>query len=252
MNLSKNNEPSFHTTLRKKKILTFLCALWPGGGYMYLGMMKKGALLMSLFTATAGLTLTVGWKFLGFLLPVIWCYCFFDTFHSARLSDAQRKAEDTWFFRKTVRMLREDPLNSLKERKNVVGTVLLLFALYTVVYGVLLPFFRWGEEFFWVRLTLSVIPTAVVAVLLFMLGKHLLQKDAEERARAQKAKPAEAFDMPAGAQEAAAETPEAEQEPAPENSQVVEQGAPVFLQERDESLIAEAALAVLEEDEKAQ
>ncbi len=136
MNLSKNSEPSFHMTLKKKRILTFLCALWPGGGYMYFGMMKKGALLMSLFTATAGLTQTVGWKFLGFLLPVIWCYCFFDTFHCSRLSEAQRKAEDTWFFRKTVRMLREDPLNSLKERKNIVGTLLLLFALYTIVYAV--------------------------------------------------------------------------------------------------------------------
>ena len=60
MNLSKNSEPSFHMTLKKKRILTFLCALWPGGGYMYFGMMKKGALLMSLFTATAGLTQTVG------------------------------------------------------------------------------------------------------------------------------------------------------------------------------------------------
>lgn len=257
MNLSKNNEPSFHMTLKKKKILTFLCALWPGGGYMYFGMMKKGALLMSLFTATAGLTLTVGWKFLGFLLPVIWCYCFFDTFHSARLSEAQRKAEDTWFFRKTVRMLREDPLNSLKERKNIVGTLLLLFALYTIVYGVLLPFFRWGEEFFWVRLTLSVIPTAVVAVLLFMLGKHLLQKDAEERERAKREKSAETAEMKATDSKPSVETAEAEQEPAEteavsENTDVVEQGAPVFLQERDESLIAEAALATLGEDEKAQ
>ena len=50
----------------RKKIRIFLCALWPGGGYMYFGMMKKGTMVMALFTAVAGLTLTIGWKFLAF------------------------------------------------------------------------------------------------------------------------------------------------------------------------------------------
>lgn len=260
MSLLNGKEPSFHTVLQKKKILTFLCAIWPGGGYMYLAMMKKGAIMMSLFTAVLGLTLTVGWKFLGFLLPVIWCYCFFDTFHAARLTDAERKVEDSWFFRRTVRILREDPLNSLKERKNVTGTVLLLAALYTVIYGVLLPFFRWGEEFFWVRLTLSVIPTAVVAVLLFIIGKHLLQKDAEEREKkAGLEMPEQAESLEEEKEPAKESVEEPEQtaedvEDATDNSEeqkdeaVVEQGAPVFLQERDEALIAEAALASLEEE----
>ena len=34
----------------RKKIQIFLCALWPGGGYMYFGMMKKGTMVMALFT----------------------------------------------------------------------------------------------------------------------------------------------------------------------------------------------------------
>ena len=41
----------------RKKIRIFLCALWPGGGYMYFGMMKKGTMVMALFTAVTGLTL---------------------------------------------------------------------------------------------------------------------------------------------------------------------------------------------------
>ena len=44
----------------RKKIRIFLCALWPGGGYMYFGMMKKGTMVMALFTAVTGLTLNVG------------------------------------------------------------------------------------------------------------------------------------------------------------------------------------------------
>ena len=165
----------------EKKILTFLCALWPGGGYMYLGMMKKGALLMALFTAMAGATLTVGWKFLAFLLPVIWCYCFFDTFHAARLSEEQRAEEDQKCFDRVVAFCKEDPLKNLEGKRTLIGVLILLASLYTIIYGVLLPFFRWGEQFYWVQLTLTVIPTAVVAVLLFMVGRHILQKEQDRK-----------------------------------------------------------------------
>ena len=96
--------------LEEKKILTFLGALWPGGGYMYLGMMKKGALLMALFTALAGLTMTIGWKFLAFLLPVIWCYCFFDTFHVAKLPEELRAIEDQDCFDRVVAFCKDEPL----------------------------------------------------------------------------------------------------------------------------------------------
>lgn len=162
-----------------QRIIIFLCACIPGGGYMYHGMMKKGALLMALFTALLGAALTVGWKFLAFLLPVIWFYCFFDTFHAMRLSVQQREEEDALCLQRVLDFLRDDPLKKLEDKRTVVGVLILLAALYTLIYGVLLPFFRWSEEFAIVRMILSVIPTAVVAVLLFFVGKHILQKGQE-------------------------------------------------------------------------
>lgn len=166
----------------KQKLITFLCALWPGGGYMYFGMMKKGALIMALFTALAGLTMTIGWKFLAFLLPVIWCYCFFDTFHVAKLHEDIRAMEDQDCFDKVAAFCKDDPLKKFEGRRTLLGVLILLAALYTLIYGVLLPFFRWGEQFYWVQMTLTVIPTAVVAVLLFMVGKHILQKEQDRKA----------------------------------------------------------------------
>jgi len=166
----------------KKKLITFLCALWPGGGYMYHGMMKKGAILMALFTALLGLTMTIGWKFLAFLLPVIWCYCFFDTFHVAKLHEDIRAMEDQDCFDKVAAFCKDDPLKKMEGRRTFLGVLILLVALYTLIYGVLLPFFRWGEQFYWVQVTLTVIPTAVVAVLLFMLGKNILQKEQDRKA----------------------------------------------------------------------
>ncbi|MBR5816743.1 MAG: hypothetical protein IKY38_04890 [Anaerotignum sp.] len=165
----------------KKKLVTFLCAMWPGGGYMYHGMMKKGAILMAAFTALLGLTMTIGWKFLAFLLPVIWCYCFFDTFHVAKLHEEIRAMEDQDCFDKVVNFCKDDPLKKVEDKKTFLGVLILLVALYTLIYGVLMPFFRWGEQFYWVQVTLSVIPTAVVAVLLFMVGKNILQKEQDRK-----------------------------------------------------------------------
>lgn len=166
----------------KQKLVTFLCALWPGGGYMYFGMMKKGAILMAVFTALLGLTLTIGWKFLAFLLPVIWCYCFFDTFHVAKLHEDIRAMEDQDCFDKVAAFCKDDPLKKFEGRRTFLAVLILLAALYTLIYGVLLPFFRWGEQFYWVQVTLTAIPTAVVAVLLFMVGKNILQKEQDRKA----------------------------------------------------------------------
>ncbi|MCI5679222.1 MAG: hypothetical protein MR278_04505 [Bacteroidales bacterium] len=196
--------------LEEKKILTFLCALWPGGGYMYLGMMKKGALLMALFTALAGLTMTIGWKFLAFLLPVIWCYCFFDTFHVAKLPEELRAMEDQDCFDRVVAFCKDEPLKKFEGKRTFIGVLILLAALYTMIYGVLLPFFRWGEQFYWVQLTLTVIPTAVVAVLLFMVGRHILQKEQDRK------------DAEAAEETEAGETEEAVEESALEEGNVAE------------------------------
>lgn len=184
----------------KKKLLVFLCALWPGGGYMFHGMMKKGALIMALFTALLGLTMTIGWKFLAFLLPVIWCYCFFDTFHVAKLPEEIRDMEDQDCFEKVVAFCKDDPLKRFEGRKTFIGVLILLAALYTIIYGVLLPFFRWGEQFYWVQVTLTVIPTAVVAVLLFMVGKHILEKE-QLRKEAQEVEEAEILEEAENAEE---------------------------------------------------
>ena len=90
--------------------------------------------------------------------------------------------EDQDCFDKVVSFCKDDPLKKIEERKTFIGVLILLVALYTLIYGVLMPFFRWGEQFYWVQVTLSVIPTAVVAVLLFMVGKNILQKEQDRKA----------------------------------------------------------------------
>ena len=90
--------------------------------------------------------------------------------------------EDQDCFDKVAAFCKDDPLKKFEGRRTFLAVLILLAALYTLIYGVLLPFFRWGEQFYWVQVTLTVIPTAVVAVLLFMVGKNILQKEQERKA----------------------------------------------------------------------
>lgn len=242
----------------RKKILTFLCALWPGGGYMYFGMMKKGTLVMALFTAITGLTMTIGWKFLAFLLPVIWCYCFFDTFHVAKLPEEIREFEDQDCWDEVVAFLKSDPLKRFEEKKTLAGVLILLAALYTMIYGVFLPFFRWSEELRLVRMALTAIPPAVIAVLLFMVGRNILQKEqdrkdaeAENIAAAEEAADVEESVLEEGnveqlveavlGAEAEKETEEAETQAEPEEIEKEDSDEAEEIQETEETEIKETA-----------
>ncbi len=65
----------------KSKTLTVFFSLIPGAGHMYLGLMKKGTGIMGLFFFSICLISWVQLEILGFALPVIWFYSFFDALH---------------------------------------------------------------------------------------------------------------------------------------------------------------------------
>lgn len=63
---------------QKGKFLTFCFSMVPGAGHMYLGFMKQGLSLMTLFMAMAAVTI---WTEMGaamLFLPIVWFYSFFD------------------------------------------------------------------------------------------------------------------------------------------------------------------------------
>lgn len=65
-----------------KRITTLALSIIPGAGHMYLGYQKKGLLFMAGFFFTM---FFMGWlnlSLLVFILPLIWFYSFFDTYHT--------------------------------------------------------------------------------------------------------------------------------------------------------------------------
>lgn len=84
---------------RKGKFLTFCFSLLPGAGHMYLGFMKQGLSLMTLFFGAIFITVYLNIGALGLFLPIIYFYSFFDVINKNALCDEDFYAlEDKYLF----------------------------------------------------------------------------------------------------------------------------------------------------------
>ena len=90
---------------RKSKLWTMLFSLCPGAGHMFMGFMHLGLSYMLLFFGTISLMFFLDnisfyfFEFIGFLLPVIWCYAFFDCLNKCYAPDEEfYMLEDKFLF----------------------------------------------------------------------------------------------------------------------------------------------------------
>lgn len=82
----------------RNKALTFLLALIPGVGQMYLGLFKKGIQILVLSILIRPVFDIIGIGSLGGILSIIiWCYAFFDTFDIAKKLDRGEFVKDSEF-----------------------------------------------------------------------------------------------------------------------------------------------------------
>ena len=79
--------------MRKNIFLTFCFACVPGAGQMYQGYMKRGLSQMSIFAGVCGVMMLLQFSALGFALPVLFAYSFFDTFR-IRNQSAEQAAQN--------------------------------------------------------------------------------------------------------------------------------------------------------------
>lgn len=80
--------------MRKSRFWLFLFSLLPGCGQMYLGYSKRGVSLGLLFFGTIFLSSLAGLTEIGFLLPVLWFYSFFDAMNLY----GKEEITDDWAF----------------------------------------------------------------------------------------------------------------------------------------------------------
>lgn len=84
---------------KKNSFFTFIFSFLPGGGQMYMGFMKEGISILSVFAFVLFLGSWLRISPLMFILPVVWFYSFFDSINKMSLSqDELEKLGDKYLF----------------------------------------------------------------------------------------------------------------------------------------------------------
>ena len=101
---------------------------------MYLGLMKKGTLLMSLFFGIFAFGAFFGLEPILIVLPVIWFYSFFDVINLYPLPDALRAENEANFFKNFGSFDTDNSVfKSFFEKRGLfIGWALVLFGAYMV------------------------------------------------------------------------------------------------------------------------
>ncbi len=165
--------------MRKSKILTFLFGLMPGAGQMYLGYMKRGVSLMSIFWLIVCLAGFLNISFLLFLLPIIWFYAFFDTLNLRSMSYEFLPHDDFLFHLSSIPSGAFS--NFFRHRHLLGGILLILLGGYILLNNILLPSLYWvfDVDLYWL---FDGLPTLVIAIAIIWLGVHLIRGTAHPKA----------------------------------------------------------------------
>ena len=152
--------------MERNKFLVFCFAFVPGAGQMYLGMMKKGLVIMGAFWAVIAIAVMLNLGVLFVFLPIIWFYAFFDTFNSARYHADQRLQMDYKFWEDLKRggwtPKVGDKISSKAPKFLGLGCILL--GIYSLYETVLVPLFWRFNLPDWIYFILDRIPSLIVAL----------------------------------------------------------------------------------------
>ncbi len=169
---------------KKSSFLTFCFSMIPGAGQMYMGFMKRGLSLMSLFAAVIFLS---AWMNIGpilALIPIIWFYAFFDTHNLRSMPDDEFYAmEDEYvilpdFAKEKTKLLQTKYRTALAVILIVIGVTILWNNMYYLI-GYALPDYLASL----LRAFGRFIPQLFVSAAIIALGIHLIRgkkKDLDE------------------------------------------------------------------------
>jgi TM2 domain-containing membrane protein YozV len=159
----------------RSSFLTFLTALIPGVGYMYLGLVKKGIQILALYLLIEPVFSILGIGFLSAIVKIpIWFYTFFDTFTVANKIDRGEPVPDMdLIFNKYMKNGSQVVLDREKLGKNFS----LIVAIGLIVVGgiAILHNFSIGSPLY--GLIRSFVSTYFIPVLFVLGGIYLLFKN---------------------------------------------------------------------------
>lgn len=168
---------------KKNKFWAFIFSFMPGAGEMYMGFMKQGVSLMSMFFACVMIS---GWMRADIILCigiVIWCYSFFHVHNLRALPEEQFQAVED----KIIVPFSGDNLNidfNISNQKIRTARAIFLILLgASMLWNYLLDIISrfLPHEFYYIIYDFCYsLPEAVVAVLIIWLGIRLIKGKKKE------------------------------------------------------------------------
>lgn len=164
---------------KKSKGWTFLFSLLPGAGEMYMGFMKQGVSMMGLFFALIAIAACLNIGPILIVLPIVWCYSFFNVHNMRSLSDEEFYAlEDDYVFH----LDRIMPMEKLSKKQNKILAAILIIAGVCVIWNQVIDYIQ-RYIYTWVPQAVAEmindilysVPQLVVAVILIGIGLRLIK-----------------------------------------------------------------------------
>ncbi len=184
-------------TRKKSGFLTFCFSLIPGAGEMYMGFMKLGISIMAVFWL---IVFFASFFSLGpalFILPILWCYSFFNVHNIRGMSDEEFYAlEDDYLFHMDESLL----TGKLKgKQSNILAAALIIIGM-AILWNYFANYLRWllPDSIYWG--IMDAVPQLAIAALLIWCGVYLIRgkKELDGKAAGQE----EWNSMPGAGQEA--------------------------------------------------
>ncbi|MEA5082882.1 MAG: hypothetical protein VB018_01875 [Lachnospiraceae bacterium] len=164
--------------MEKNSLLTFIFSFMPGAGEMYLGMMKKGLAIMTAFFAVVFLGMALYMEEICVILPIIWCYSFFDTINMRKYSPEGRIEKDNKFGDDLKNFFGRDWSRLVQKKNTIFGVGFVLLGLYLLFENFVMPILNRFCDYIGSYVLYDVvrgIPSMVVAFLIILLGIQLLK-----------------------------------------------------------------------------
>ncbi len=159
-------------TKKKNGFLTLCCSLVPGAGEMYMGFMKQGLSIMSVFWMLIFLAAFLNIGPVLFILPILWCYSFFNVHNLRGLPDEEFYAlEDDYLFH-LDKILPEGRWN--KRRNNLLAGAL-IFVGAAMLWDYMMDYLRWllPDQIYWNMM--DSVPRVGVSLALIFGGLYLIR-----------------------------------------------------------------------------
>ena len=159
-------------TKKKNGFFAFCLSLIPGAGEMYMGFMKQGLSIMGAFWGLLFIASYLNIPPVLFVLPILWCYSFFNVHNLRGMSDEEFYAvEDDYLFH-LDRLLPDSKFG--KKQNNILAGILIFLGV-AVLWHYISRYLYWllPGELYWA--VVDVIPQIIVGILMIGAGIFLIR-----------------------------------------------------------------------------